>query len=129
MPRPLAHLILHEFFDGERPAEIHIHRGEVVHPVGVGDPLPRREIFTDLFRTPMEIADVGLDLGDDFAVGAEHEPEHAMRAGMLRPHVDEHLVCTDVEFDDPRIVVDELCHGGVFVLFKPGDDRSKRKRP
>ena len=46
----------------------------------------------------------GVDLGDDFAVGPQHQPQHAVRAGVLRPHVDEHLVGADVEFDDARVV-------------------------
>jgi hypothetical protein len=29
---------------------------------------------------------------------------------MLGPHVDEHLVGANVELDDPRIVVNQLCH-------------------
>ena len=44
----------------------------------------------------------GVDLGDDLAVGPQHQPQHAVRAGMLRPHVDEHLVGADVELDDAR---------------------------
>ena len=106
----LAHLVLHELLDGERPAEIHVHRRQIVHPVGVGNPLAGREVFADLLRAAVEVADVGLHLRHDFAIGAEHEPEHAVRARMLRPHVDEHLVGADVELDDPRIVVDELRH-------------------
>ena len=42
----------------------------------------------------------GVDFGDDLAVGPQHEPQHAVRAGVLRPHVDEHLVGADVELDD-----------------------------
>ena len=51
----------------------------------------------------MQIADVRHDFGDDFAVGPQHQPQHAVRAGMLRPHVDEHFVRADVEFDDAGI--------------------------
>ena len=103
MPAAFRHAVAHQLFDAQRPAEIHVHPGQVVHAVGVRNPLPRREILADLFRTAMQIADVRHDFGDDFAIGPQHEPQHAMRARMLRPHVDEHLVRADVEFDDAGI--------------------------
>ena len=112
----LADLVLHQFLDGKRPAEIHVHRGQVVHPVGVRNPLTGREVFADLLRTAVQVADVGLHLRHDLAVGAEHQPQHAVGARVLRPHVDEHFVGANVEFDDPRIVVDELSHGMVLVV-------------
>ncbi len=74
--------------------------GQVVHPVGVGNPLPRREVLADLLGAAVQIADVRRDFADDLAVGPQHQAQHAVRAGVLRPHVDEHLVGADVEFDD-----------------------------
>ena len=63
----------------------------------------------------------GVDLGDDFAVGPQHQPQHAVRAGMLRAHVDQHLVGADVEFDDARIVDGghELCVRVRRVVYRP----------
>ena len=90
---------LSSFSTAQRPAEIHVHAGQIVHPVGVRNPLPRREVLADLLGAAMQIADVRLDLRDDLAVGSQHQAQHAVRAGVLRPHVDEHLVSTDVEFD------------------------------
>ena len=69
-----------------------------------GNPLARREVLADLLGAAVQVADVRRDLGDDLAVGPQHEPQHAVRAGMLRAHVDEHLVGADVELDDARIV-------------------------
>jgi hypothetical protein len=77
---------------------------------GVGNPLPGGQVLPDLLGAAVQVADVRLDLRDDLAVGPQHQPEHAVRAGMLRPHVDEHLVRADVELDDPRIVVDQVGH-------------------
>ena len=74
--------------------------GEVVHPVRVRDELDRRDVLADLLGAAVQVAEVRRDLGDDLAVGAQHEPQHAVRAGVLRPHVDEHLVGADVELDD-----------------------------
>ena len=60
--------------------------------------------FSPIFSAQRcKIADVRHDLGDDFAIGPQHEPQHAMRARMLRPHVDEHLVRADVELDDAGV--------------------------
>jgi hypothetical protein len=98
-------LQLHQLFDRQRPAQVHVHPGQVIHPVGVGNPLPRREILADLFGAAVQIADVRRDVSEnDFAVGPQHQPQHAVRAGMLRAHVDQHLVGADVELDDARIV-------------------------
>ena len=108
----LPDLMPHQLLDRQGPTEIHVHRRQVVEPVGVGDPLAGREVLADLLGTAVEIPDVGLGLRDDFTIGSQHQPQHAMRARVLRPHVDEHLVGTDVELDDPRIVFDEVWHGG-----------------
>ncbi len=96
--------IVQQLLDRQRPAEIHVHAGQVIHPVGVGNPLPRRQVLADLLGAAVQIADVRRDFGDDFAVGPQHQPQHAVRAGMLRAHVDQHLVGADVELDDPGIV-------------------------
>jgi hypothetical protein len=65
-------LVIQQLLDDQRPAEIHVHRGQVVHAVGVGDPLPRREVFPDFSGAAMQVANMRLDLRDDFAVGAQH---------------------------------------------------------
>ncbi len=103
MPAALRHAVAHQLLDRQRPAEIHVHPGQVIHAVGVRNPLPRREILADLFRAAMQIADVRHNFGNDFAIGPQHEPQHAMRARMLRAHVDEHFVRADVELDDAGI--------------------------
>jgi hypothetical protein len=51
----------------------------------------------------MQIADVRHDFRNDFAIGPQDEPQHAVRARMLRAHVHEHLVRADVELDDSGI--------------------------
>ncbi len=33
----------------------------------------------------------GVGLGDDFAVEFEHQPQHAVRGRMRRPHVEHHF--------------------------------------
>jgi hypothetical protein len=65
----------------------------------------------------------GVDLGDDLAVGAQHQPQHAVGAGVLRPHVDEHLVGADVELDEPE--VDGACR----PYWRRPDDRWLGRAP
>ena len=57
-----------------------------------------------------------MHLGDDLAVGAQHQAQHAVRAGMLRAHVDEHLVGADVELDDGLVFTDRGFGGGGHEL-------------
>ena len=59
-----------------------------------------------------------LHLRNNFTVGAKHKPQHAVGAGMLRPHVDEHLIGANVKLDDPRIVVNQLCHRSISFRCK-----------
>ena len=47
----------------------------------------------------MQIADIRRQFADHFAVGPQHQPQHAVRAGMLGAHVDQHFVAAEVEFD------------------------------
>ena len=89
-----------QLLDGQRVAQVHVHPGQVVHAVGVGDELDRRDVLADLLGAAVQVAQVRRHLGDDLAVGPQHQPQHAVRAGVLRTHVDEHLVGADVEFDD-----------------------------
>ena len=76
--------------------------GQVIEPVGIGDELPRREVLADLLRTAVQVADMRRQIADHFAVGPQHQPQHAVRARMLRAHVDQHLVAAEVEFDQVR---------------------------
>ena len=96
-----------QLLHAQRPAEIHIHPGQVIHPIGVRNLLARSQIFANLFRAAMQVAQVGRDFRYDLAVSPEDQPQHAVRAGMLRPHVDEHFVGTDIVLDDALVA--DLC--------------------
>jgi hypothetical protein len=39
----------------------------------------------------MQVTDIGNRLVDHFAVGLDHEPQHTVGAGVLRPDADGHL--------------------------------------
>ena len=103
-----------ELFDGHRIAEVHIHPGQVIHAVGVGDELYWRDVFTNLFGAAVQITKVRNRLRNDLAVGAQYQAEHAVRAGMLRSHVDEHLVGTNVKLYDGWVL--NSCHIGLSLM-------------
>ena len=44
--------------------------------------------LAELFGAAVQVADVWLDLDDALAVDPQHHAEDAVRAGVLRPHVD-----------------------------------------
>ena len=67
----------------------------------------------------MQVADLRRHFGDHFAVGPQHQAQDAVRAGMLRPHIDQHLVRAHVEFDGLGIA----CSGGSgLCIDQPGLD-------
>jgi len=69
MPAAFGDAIPHQLFDREGPAEIHVHPGQIIHPVSVRNPLPRREILPDFFSASMQVANVRHNFGDDFPIG------------------------------------------------------------
>ena len=92
-----------QFLDSQRHAEVHVHSGQIIHPIRVRNPLDRAEILANLFSTSMQVPDVRSDLVDNFTISSQQQSQHAMCAGMLRSHIDEHFVCANVEFNNPGI--------------------------
>ena len=116
---PQRHCFLRNFhpdqlLDGEAVPKVHVHRREVIHAVGVGNPLGRREVFADLFRTAVQVSDMRRHFVDNFAVGAQQKSQHTVSTRVLRSHVDEHFVGADVKFDDARVFE---CQAHVFSFF------------
>ena len=65
-----------------------VHRRDVVEPVEIRDRLQVGLVLDQLFGAAMEKADMRVDALDDFAVKLQHEAQHAVRRGMLRPEID-----------------------------------------
>ena len=78
----------HELLDRERVGDVVGQRGEVIEPVRVGHELVVGHVLGDFFVAAMEVADVGHGLGDDLAVELEQDAQHAVGAGVGRPHVE-----------------------------------------
>jgi hypothetical protein len=45
-----------------------------------------------LFDAGVQKADVGGQVDDGFAIQLDQQAQHPMRAGMLRPHAEEHIL-------------------------------------
>ena len=65
-------------------------RAEVVHPLDERDDLLPLLLLGGLLDAGVEEADGRVGLDDRLAGELQHEPQHAVRAGVLRPHVDGH---------------------------------------
>src|SRR5258705_192866 len=106
----------------------------VLERVEVADRLVIVRVLAQLLDAAMEIAEDGIEVDDVLAVDLEDDPQDAVRRGMLRPDVDEHLaVAQFVELcftfgprrvrrdrfedadllveDDPRIVLRRVAPG------------------
>ena len=64
----------------------------VIHAVRQQDDLRPVAVLAQLLDAAMEISHHDVRVDDLFAVEAQHHAQHAVRAGMLRPHVDHELV-------------------------------------
>ena len=45
-----------------------------------------------LLDAGMQVPDLGIKADNDFAVNLQHEAQNAMRCGVLRPHVEDHVL-------------------------------------
>ena len=86
-----GYLDIGELLAGHPPALVGEHRADVIDAVGIRHEAVVADLLGDLLDRAMEIADVGDGLLHHLAVGAHHEAQHAVRRGMLRPHVERHL--------------------------------------
>ena len=71
-------------------------RAQVIHALDERDDLLKLLLLRRLLDTRMQIADRRRRRDDGLAIELEHQPEHAMRAGVLRPHVDGHRFGADL---------------------------------
>ena len=68
-----------------------VHGGQVIAAVGEGGNLLVGEVFAVLLKAAVQVAQVGLDVGDDLAIGANAQAQYPVGAGVLGPHVQDHL--------------------------------------
>ncbi len=83
---------MQKLFDGQAVAEIVGHRAEVVDAIGERDDLLVELRLAGLFDAGVQIANLGIEADNDFAVDLEDEAQHAMRGWMLWSHVQDHVL-------------------------------------
>ncbi len=92
VPRAPRHLDRHQLLDRLAVADV-VGRGrDVVHPVGEQDDLRPVAVLAQLLDAAVQVADDDVRVDDLLAVESQHHPEHAVRARMLRTHVDHEFV-------------------------------------
>ena len=119
--------VIAELLDRQRVSEIHVHPRQIIHAIGVGDELDGSDVLADLLGAAVQITEVGGHLGNDLAVGPQHQAQNAVRAGVLRTHIDQHLVGADIELDDGLVLllIGEGGGGHVSPVATPVDRYSR----
>ena len=88
---PFRHGQAHQFFHGLAIDQLIVKVGHIVQPVKQGNYLMVLLAFAELFRTPVQVADVGFHINNFLSIDPQHHPKHTVGGGMLRPHVEQHL--------------------------------------
>jgi hypothetical protein len=87
---PLRHRETEQLLDGQHVRQAVRLCAEVVHPLDEGHHLLPLLLLGRLLDAGVQVADRRHHRLDEFAIELQHQTEHAVRAGVLRPHVDGH---------------------------------------
>ncbi len=90
--RPVRHLDARQHLHGQQIGQVVHDAAEVIDAVRVGDVRVPGLAFAHLFGAAMVKADLRHDVHDFLVVQLGHQPQHAVRARMLRPDVQEHQI-------------------------------------
>ena len=94
------HLETEQLLDRQHEAQAVRLRGQVIHALDERNDLLPLLLLGGLLDARMQIADRRHARSDRLAIELEHEPQHAVRAGVLRPHVDGHrFACASSAID------------------------------
>src|SRR5687767_10561315 len=85
-----------ETFRAECEGDVVPDRVEVVLAIGPRDDLVVLPVLPDLLEAAVQVADVGNASHDGLAVELEHQPEYAVRRGVLRADVDQHVLAAEL---------------------------------
>ena len=86
----VGHLETQQLFDSQRVG-VRIRLGaQIIHALDERNHLLKFFLLRSLFDSGVEIPDRRRARHHRFAFELQHQPEHAVRAGMLRPHVHGH---------------------------------------
>ena len=90
--RPPRDLHAGELLDRHDVGPLAVDAGEVLGAVHDRDVLEVGALLGQFLLAAMQVADDRDDVLDELAVEGDDQAQHAVRAGMLRPHVDDDLV-------------------------------------
>ena len=79
-----------QFFGGQREHQFIVERRQVIHPRDVGAALHEAERLARFFHAGVQVSNDRLATQDGFALQLQHQSQHAVRAGVLRTHIDNH---------------------------------------
>src|SRR6478752_6004334 len=77
-----------ELLHRERVGVLLVHRRHVIEAIEIRQRLEIGLVLDQLLGAAVEQPDMRIDAFDDLAVELEHEPQHAVRGGVLRPEID-----------------------------------------
>ena len=86
---PLRDRDADQFFHGAHVGVIVRHGAHVIQAIRMRNDLHVMEAFGELLHAAMQIPHVGNGLGDSLPVQFQYHPQDAVRAGMLRSHVEQ----------------------------------------
>ena len=126
--RAPRHLDRHQLLDRLAVADVAGRGGDVVHPVGQQDDLRPVAVLAQLLDAAVQIADDDVGVDDLLAVEPQHDAQHAVRARMLRAHVDHEFVgieigmlrCLEFEMGRGRVRVGDVGRDVGHILFVVG---------
>ena len=93
--RAARHLEVEQLFRGQDRQGLAEHRGDVLERIAVADGVVPVAVLADLLDAAVQVAEHGVEVDDALTVDLEDDPEHAVRGGMLRAEVDEHLALAE----------------------------------
>ncbi len=83
---------MQQLLDRQAVAQVVRHRAQVIHAVGQRNHLLVKLGLARLLDARMQIANLGIQPYDNFAVDLQHQTQHSVRRRMLRSHVQDHVL-------------------------------------
>ena len=90
---PLRYRHADQFFNGAHVGIVVRHGAHIIQAIRMRNDLHVMEAFGEFFDAAMQIPQIGNGFGHSLAVQFQHHPQDAVRAGMLRPHVEQQFGC------------------------------------
>src|SRR5215471_6886618 len=86
-----GHVESHHLLDSFYPYQSVRNRRDVIKSIPVRSDHRVHAVLGNFLHPAMEIADVAVEIDDRLAIKLQDHAQHAMGAGVLRPHVERHL--------------------------------------